>query len=60
MTSKDRSAKLEELTRHLKGLGKTVMEDLEADFRRMQLLISSSEMLVEEASKPRGVSDAMS
>ena len=58
MSSKDRHAGLEELTRHLNALSSTVMTDLDADFRRVQLLISSSEVLLNAAIHTRGVADA--
>jgi voltage-gated potassium channel Kch len=46
MNDRDMQQSLQELTRHLRVLGETVMSDLETDFRRMQLLIQSSEVLV--------------
>jgi hypothetical protein len=60
ISSKDRHVALEELTRHLKSLSDTVMTDLESDYRRMQLLVSSSQVLLDAASHSRAVTDAIS
>lgn len=48
-SSGDKTKSLDELTRHLRGLSEAVKADLEADYRRVMLLVESADVLLHAA-----------